>query len=110
MEEEIKIDDAWHMLMHYPNVWLGDYPEELYQAFLEIGREELVFHSKKQKTIEEITELMIRVKPGLRILRDEVVSAGRMGEHILLYFINEPKVMMLSVFHFLSFDYGIELC
>ena len=61
MEEEIKIDDAWHMLMHYPNVWLGDYPEELYQAFLEIGREELVFHSKKQKTIEEITELMIRV-------------------------------------------------
>lgn len=77
----------------YPNVWLGDYPEELYQAFLEIGREELVFHSKKQKTIEEITELMIRVKPGLRILRDEVVSAGRMGEHILLY-----DEMFVSVF------------
>ena len=93
MEEEIKIDDAWHMLMHYPNVWLGDYPEELYQAFLEIGREELVFHSKKQKTIDEITELMIRVKPGLRILRDEVVSAGRMGEHILLY-----DEMFVSVF------------
>lgn len=68
-------------------------PEELYQAFLEIGREELVFHSKKQKTIEEITELMIRVKPGLRILRDEVVSAGRMGEHILLY-----DEMFVSVF------------
>lgn len=93
MEEEIKIDDAWKLLMHCPNVWLGDYPEELYQAFLEIGREELVFNSKKQKVTDEITELMIKVKPGLRILRDEVISAGRMGQHILLY-----DEMFVSVF------------
>ena len=54
MEEEIKIDDAWHMLMHYPNVWLGDYPEELYQAFLEIGREELVFTAKNRRPLRKL--------------------------------------------------------
>lgn len=93
MEEEMKIEDAWRLLMQYPNVWLGDYPEELYRAFLEIGRDELIFNSKKQKVIDEITELMIRVKPGLRILREEVVSAGRKGQHILLF-----DEMFVSVF------------
>ena len=93
MEEEMKIEDAWRLLMQYTNVWLGDYPEELYRAFLEIGRDELIFNSKKQKVIDEITELMIRVKPGLRILREEVVSAGRKGQHILLF-----DEMFVSVF------------
>lgn len=54
MEEEIKIDDAWHMLMHYPNVWLGDYPEELYQAFWKSEEKSWFFTAKNRRPLRKL--------------------------------------------------------
>lgn len=54
MEEEIKIDDAWHMLMHYPNVSLAIIRKNYIRLFWKSEEKSWFFTARNRRPLRKL--------------------------------------------------------